>query len=330
MKRNLYLSKNGRLHRKESTIYYITKEGRRALPINQVKAIFAAGRISITSGVISFLSKIGIPLHFFGHYGNYEGSFFPRKKLVSGFAIVKQAASYLNPERRLRIASSIVRACVDSMVSIVRSYKSTVTGLDYIEDELLVAVDDSKRAVDVPTLMSIEGRAWYSYYDAFDKILRDFNMGPRVKRPPNNPVNALISFGNSLLYGTVLTQIYHTQLDPAISYLHEPSERRFSLALDIAELFKPEFVDKIIFNLLNLRTLTIEHFDQSLNYCVLNETGRQIFLSTFDDMLRSTRKHARLKRSVSNETLIRLDCLKLLKHVTESVEYAPYLTRRGF
>ncbi|MHA1780453.1 MAG: type I-B CRISPR-associated endonuclease Cas1b [Candidatus Thorarchaeota archaeon] len=330
MKRNLYLNKNGLLKRKESTIYYITKGGKRALPVDQIKAIFAIGHVSVTSGVISFFSKMGLPLHFFGHYGYYEGSFYPRKKLVSGFAIVHQAAAYIDPARRLAIASSIVRSCIESMVAILNQYVSRMTALQPIVSDLVLSLDEIQHATNIPVLMSIEGHAWTIYYSAFDIIIKKFDMGPRVRRPPNNPVNALISFGNSLLYSTVITQIYHTQLDPSISFLHEPSARRFSLALDIAEVFKPEFVNKLIFNLLNLKTLTLDHFDQDLNYCLLNETGRQIFLSAFDKALRTTRKHPKLKRSVSNEFLIRLDCYKLLKHVTEGRPYRPYSTNRGF
>ena len=88
--------------------------------------------------------------------------------------------------------------------------------------------------------MGIEGRIRNIYYKSYNLFLKDgFHMNGREKRPPNNPINALISFGNSLMYTAVLGQIYRTQLDPSISYLHEPSTRRFSLSLDLAEIFKP-------------------------------------------------------------------------------------------
>ncbi|MDL0298323.1 CRISPR-associated endonuclease Cas1, partial [Clostridioides difficile] len=69
--------------------------------------------------------------------------------------------------------------------------------------------------------------------------------------PPKDPVNALMSFGNSIMYTNVLSEIYKTQLDPTISFLHEPSTKRFSLSLDIAEIFKPIIIDTIIFSLIN-------------------------------------------------------------------------------
>ncbi|MEM4736187.1 MAG: type I-B CRISPR-associated endonuclease Cas1b [Candidatus Thorarchaeota archaeon] len=329
MKRNLYLTKNGRLCRQESTIYYYTREGRRAVPVNQVKAIFAVGRITVTSGAISFFSHLGLPIHFFGHYGTYEGSFYPRKRLISGHALIRQAAAHMNQSRRTEIARSIVTSCVLNMMSVLSPYRWRKKQLVSVISELQAVLEEIPKAGDIPTLMSIEGRAWNIYYGAFDIILTGFTMGPRVRRPPNNPVNALISFGNSLLYSVVLTQLYHTQLDPSISFLHEPLERRFSLALDISEVFKPGFVDVTIFRVLNTRTLSEDDFERDLNYCVLNEEGRRKFLLEFDALLRTTVKHPGLRRNVSNELLIRLDCYKLLKAVVENRPFVPFLLSRG-
>jgi len=83
-------------------------------------------------------------------------------------------------------------------------------------------------------------------------LREDFSIEKREKHPPTNPLNALISFANSLVYTTVLSEIYHTQLNPCVSFLHQPGERRYSLALDIAEIFKPLIGDPIIFNLIKI------------------------------------------------------------------------------
>ncbi|MHA1813726.1 MAG: type I-B CRISPR-associated endonuclease Cas1b [Candidatus Thorarchaeota archaeon] len=329
MKRNLYLNTNGRLHRKESTIYYITREGRSIVPVEQVKAVFAVARISVTSGVISFFSQRGIPIHFFGYYGSYEGSFYPRKRFVSGYAVVNQVGAYLDDRRRQQIASSIVAACIANMRHFVRRYESRVVGLEGAVSDLKALEDEVTSDLSPSALMSIEGQAWITYYWALDRIIADYEMGARVRRPPNNPVNAMVSFGNGLLYAAVLTQIYHTQLDPSVSFLHEPLERRFSLALDLSEMFKPELVGGLIARLLNLGMISLDHFDQQLNYCLLNDIGRRIFLSEFDALLRRTHKHQRLKRHISNEFLLRLEAYKLLKHVCENVPYDAFRTDRG-
>ncbi len=330
MKRTLYLNINGRLHRKGSTIYYFTAKGKKIVPVDQVKAVVAVGRISITSGVISFFAKRGIPLHYFGFYGNYEGTFYPRRRLVSGFALINQAKANLDTMARLEIARAIVEACTKNMLYVLRHHSAKN---EHIAQHCQIISDASNQvrfSTSINDLMSIEGRAWIHYYSSIDSAITDFSMGTREKQPPNNPINALFSFGNSLLYSSILTQIYHTQLDPAISFLHEPSERRFSLSLDLAEIFKPTIVGTLILRLLNLRILRIEHFDQRVKYCTLTEEGKQIFLSAFDESLRQTLKYPRLKRNVSVEYIFRLECYKLMKHIIENRKFNPYIASRGY
>jgi CRISPR-associated protein Cas1 len=170
--------------------------------------------------------------------------------------------------------------------------------------------------------MGIEGRARDHYYQAFNQILKlDFEFIKRVKRPPDNMVNALISFGNSLMYTAALSEIYVTQLNPTISYLHEPSTRRFSLALDIAEIFKPVVVDKLIFKMVNTGMLEEEDFDEGLGYAYLKEEGRKAFVREFDEKLQTTVKHRRLGRNVSYKTFIRLECYKLVRHLLGIEQY---------
>ena len=95
-----------------------------------------------------------------------------------------------------------------------------------------------------------------TYYKSFNQILKNgYSFDKREKRPPKDPINALMSFGNSIMYTNVLKEMYKTQLDPTISFLHEPSSKRFSLSLDIAEIFKPLIIDPIIFSLVNNRRL---------------------------------------------------------------------------
>ena len=110
-----------------------------------------------------------------------------------------------------------------------------------------------------------------------------------MKRPPDNPINALISFGNTLLYTKTISQVYHTHLNQTISYLHEPTERRFSLSLDLSEVFKPAVVFKTIFDCVNNRKITVaKHFDKKLNYALLNEAGRKVFIDEFEDRINQT------------------------------------------
>lgn len=155
-------------------------------------------------------------------------------------------------------------------------------------------------------------------------------MNKRVKRPPDNPINAMISFGNTLLYAKTVSTIYQTHLDQRISFLHEPAERRFSLSLDLSEVFKPILVERTIFELVNNKRIQVEkHFDKNVNYCLLNEEGRNIFIDAFEKRVESTFQHSKLKRKVSYKTAIKLDCYKLIKCILEGEEFKTFSIKEG-
>ena len=158
----------------------------------------------------------------------------------------------------------------------------------------------------------------FSYATSFNQ---EINFEKRVKRPPDNMINSLISFCNSIVYTTVLSEIYHTQLTPLVSYLHEPSERRFSLSLDIAEIFKPLIADRLIFTVLNKNMINEDDFEKELNYVYIKDRARKVIIEEFDKRLETTIKHRTLGREVSYRYLIRLELYKLVKHLTGEKEY---------
>jgi CRISPR-associated protein Cas1 len=176
----------------------------------------------------------------------------------------------------------------------------------------------------VQEIMGIEGNIRQTYYDGFDLIINDFSMEGRTKQPPKNEINALISFGNMMCYSQCLRAIHQTQLNPTVSYLHSPGERRYSLSLDISEIFKPVLVDRLIFKLLNKKEIQEKHFEKNLNRCILNQEGKKIFVKVFEERLNETIMHRSLKRNVSYKHLIKLECYKLSKHLLEIEEYKPF------
>jgi CRISPR-associated protein Cas1 len=174
--------------------------------------------------------------------------------------------------------------------------------------------------------MGLEGTMRATYYQAWPLIFSApwAEFEKRVRRPPDNPINALISFSNSLCYTLALSEIYRTPLSPLISFLHEPGARRFSLSLDIAEIFKPILCDRILFKLVNNGELRPQHFDDKLNFCYLKEEGRKIFLKEWDERLKQTIEHRNLGRKVSYRRLMRLECYKLQKHLLGIETYEPF------
>ena len=320
MRVNFYLVKNGKLMRKENTVYFVSREKKFLLPVHKIHTIYVYGRVSVTSQVISYLAKNGVCIHFFNKYGFFEGSFYPRETLLSGDVVVNQAAHYLDNEKRLYLAKEILSGCFDNIVKNLKHYN-----LEDSVKEVEEWIPKVPGITSIPELMSIEGNIWNIYYNSFNYILPDaFTFEKRTRRPPENMVNCLLSFSNSLIYSATLSEIYNTQLNPTISFLHEPHERRFSLSLDLSEIFKPFLGDRVIFKVLNKGIITEDHFNKEVNFCLLNEEGKKLFLKHFDERMRTTIKHRSLRRNVSYRRLIRLECYKLIKHVLGVQEYRAF------
>ena len=317
-KKNYYLLSDGILKRKENTIYFVNEKGKKPIPINKIYSIYAYGQITISSQVISLFAKSGIPIHFFNYYGFYNGSFYPRETLLSGDLAVKQAENYLNNVKRIELAKLFVKGSAKNIMKVLAYYK--------IENSINETLSDLDSCKLITEIMNVEGRIRAEYYEKFDEILpKEFKMEGRSRQPPKNMINSLISFGNSMMYSTTLTEIYNTQLNPTISFLHEPSERRFSLSLDLSEIFKPIFVDRLIFYLVNKNMISKEDFDQDLNCCLLNDKGRTKFVQEYNKRLEKTIKHRDLNKKVSYRRLIRLESYKLVKHILGTKKYEPFV-----
>lgn len=298
---------------------------RRTIPVEDVDAVWAFSELDLNARVLIFLAQHKVPVHFFNYYGFYAGSFYPREYLHAGYLVVRQVRHYANRRLRLKIAREFIGAAMHNILRNLRYYGTRGVELqeqtESVQAEMLRLEDVNM----IDELMGCEGRARAAYYQGFAGILRnDVEFTKRVRRPPDNIVNALISFTNGLVYSAALTQIYRTQLDPTISFLHEPGARRFSLALDLAEVFKPILADRLIFKLLNNRQLSDKDFAQDLNCCYLNERGRKTVLKEWDARLQTTIEHRRLRRKVSYERLMRLECYKLIKHLTNVEPYTGF------
>lgn len=238
MLRDHYIFSNGRLKRKDNTIYFLDEnETKRSLPVHQVDNLYVFGEVDLNSSLLNLLSQHNVHMHIFNYYGFYAGTFCPRNKKVSGFTVVQQSAHYLDAAKRLYLAKMFLQSAVHHMLRNIRRYKEKTE--EYVR-QIELEAEKMGTATDIQELMGIEGRIRQHYYQSFNEILKqDFIFEKRTKQPPQDPLNALISFGNALCYTTVLSEIYKTPLDPAISFLHEPSTKRFSLSLDLAEIFKP-------------------------------------------------------------------------------------------
>lgn len=323
MKQNFYIFNNGRLKRQENTIFFEKEDDSRAIiPIENTEAIYAFGEIDFNSKLFNYLAQKGIPVHIFNYYGFYSGSYYPRETLNSGQLLVKQVSHYTSRQKRITLAKAFVAAASFNILKNIRYYNNRGKDLGEFINSIEGYRSQIEKAGSVEELMGIEGNIRNAYYKSWPVIIDcEIEFERRVKQPPDNMVNALISYLNSLVYTTCLGEIYHTQLNPLISYLHEPGDRRFSLSLDLAEIFKPIFSDRTIFTLLNRQQINENDFMTEVNLCYLNEKGRKTVIKEYDEKLKTVITHKKLDRQVSYRHLVRLECYKLVKHLIGEQEY---------
>lgn len=323
MKKSIYIYNDGMMQRKDNTVRFVNEEGiKKDIPIESIDDIYVMSTLNFNTSWINLLSKYGVTVHFFNYYSFYTGSFYPREQLLSGSLLVKQVENYSNFEKRLIIAKEFINAAADNIYRNLRYYngrgKNVSSFMERIDD-LRKNIDKSKNIQEV---MGYEGNIRKVYYEAWNIIVdQEINFTKRVMHPPDNMINTLISFVNSVIYTKVLSEVYKTQLNPTISYLHEPSERRFSLCLDIAEIFKPIIGDRLIFSLLNKKQITKKSFTKGLNGMHLTKEASAKIMKEIDSRLLTTIKHKELDKIISYEYLIRLECYKLIKHLLGEKDY---------
>ncbi|WP_054950064.1 type I-B CRISPR-associated endonuclease Cas1b [Numidum massiliense] len=330
MRKTLYIFQSGELRRKDNSLYFESEERRKYIPVEDTNDIFIFGEVDVSKRFLEFASQKEICVHYFNHHGYYVGTFYPREHYNAGHVVVKQVEHYIDQEKRLALARAFVDGSIAQMMQVLKYYRGRVaSGRDVLEELLIQMKSDQSQLAETETveeLMAVEGHARERYYQSFDYIMNnpDFVFEKRTKRPPKNRVNAMISFGNSICYTTVLSEIYKTFLDPRIGYLHATNFRRFSLNLDVAEIFKPIMVDRLIFSLVNKKMLTKKDFDGHTDGILLSETGRKKFVQELDKRMKTTVNHRHLGKSVSYRRLIRLELYKIQKHFLDERLYEPY------
>ena len=357
MPRDHYLFSNGRLRRRQNTLWFERATGDRTpddadgdtgapsgslvgektvLPVEAVDALHLFGEVDLNLKLVVFLAQQRVPVHVYDYYGNYAATLYPREYLLSGRLTVAQADHYLRPAKRLALARAFVGASLFNVRRTLLYHEKRAADAGPIRDALAVVEREAARVPTepaVPELMAAEGRARDAYYRAWPAVLGPataaaFPYDGRTRRPPSNALNAAISFGNALCYAACLKALYRTALDPTVSFLHEPGDRRYSLALDLAEVFKPLLVDRAVFRLLKTGRLQPKHFEPRLGGTYLTDAGRRRFVEAWDDRLRRTVRHRGLGRHVSYERLVRLDAYRLVRHLTDPAD--PYVGFRAW
>ncbi|MCH3971205.1 MAG: type I-B CRISPR-associated endonuclease Cas1b [Oscillospiraceae bacterium] len=327
MKRSIYIYTNGELHRNDNTLEFIAYDGtKKSLPIAEVSDIYLMTEMNFNTKMLQLISKYGVLIHFFDYYTNYVGTYFPKENLLAGNVLVQQVQAYLDETHRLRLARGFVQGATDNILRNLRYYNNRGLALQETMNAMQIFRDQTDCAANILELMGYEGKIHTLYYSAFEKITGSkAEFKKRVRHPPDNMMNTMLSFINGMIYARCLGEIYRTQLNPTVSFLHEPGIRRFSLSLDISEIFKPLIGDRLLFSLINKNQITEQDFTRELNCLHLKKKASQIIAQALDARLKTTIRHRELKKGVSYQYLMRLECYKLIKDIMGEKLYKPFV-----
>lgn len=306
MQQSFYVYNNGDLKRKDNTLQFTTYEGeKRDIPIERISDIYVMSEMTFNTKLLNYLSQYGIIMHFYNYYSFYTGSYYPKETMVSGRLLVQQVEHYSNYDKRVVLAREFIQAAADNIYRNLRYYNGRGKNLKIAMQEIDYLRRQLPKCQKVDEIMGIEGNIRKIYYSAWNTIVdQDISFDKRVKNPPDNMINTLISYVNTLIYTRTLSEIFHIQLNPTISYLHEPGVRRFSLCLDISEIFKPLIGDRLIFSLLNRNQITEKSFTKDLNYLHLTKEASMLIISELEARLKKTIRHKELEKNVSYQYLI--------------------------
>ncbi|MCX7983501.1 MAG: type I-B CRISPR-associated endonuclease Cas1b [Bacteroidetes bacterium] len=298
----------------------------RYIPVESVEALYTFGEVRFNTQFLRCVAYYGIPVHIFNYYGHYLGTFLPEKSDGDGKIQILQYQAYLDPERRVMIARAIIEASVRNIVANLRSYQYSGIALEDEIASILGYIELIRAAQRTDELMGYEGTIRQLYYRTWNVVLKqDVNFTKRIKHPPQGVINSLISFGNALLYGVCLSELYRTRLNPYVGFLHETGDEQHPLVYDLSEVFKPVVVDRVIFRTINLNILSTDDFSVTEKGMYLKENARRKFVEEFENRLSTVVHHKRLNRRISYRSLIRMECFNLLNFLTGAIKtYEPY------
>lgn len=328
-KRSVSLFSNGELNVRDNRIYFKEDYDIEKFISKEVREIYVFGEVRFNKQFLEYISKAEISMHVFNYYGYYSGTFYPKNHINYSDVTLKQVEYYLDYKKRLKIAKTFINGAVKNILQVIKYYKNRGKNLMEIENNIKELEEIIFACNNINELMAIEGNIRNCYYQAFDIILvnPDFIFDQRSRRPPRNYLNTLISFGNSMMYTLVLSQIYRTHLDPRIGYLHSTNYRRYTLNLDVAEIFKPIIVDRVIFTVINKKIITENDFEALSEGIMLKDKGREKFVEQFNSKLDSIIDHKQIEESISYRELIEVELNNLEEHFMKGKEYNPFVSK---
>lgn len=322
------------------------------IPLIKIDEVVVLGEVTLTASALHLLLERNIEITFLGYYGQFKGRLSPsfsrnaalrlaqyrahqdmvkRCELARRFVIGK-----LSNQRTLlqhynrRQANPEMRQAIEQMAT--QLHQLTALPLEQMRvPDTLVSGENSIAGTPLETILGMEGVGSAAYFRCFGTLLIDSKQWPfpgRVKRPPTDPVNALLSFGYSLLTNKVASAVQLVGFDHYVGYLHSSFYGRPSLALDLVEEFRPIIVDSVVLTLLNKRIITMNDFVVELGTYRLKDERRKVFFTHFEERLNEEIHHPLFGYTVTYRRCLELQARLLGKVlVGEMNEYPPLLVK---
>ncbi len=328
MKNRYYLYSHGELLRQDNSLVLIdSKNNKTYLPVNQIEQINAFSQITLNKNTISILNDNYISVNFFSYYGKYLGSFIPNFPKF-GKVIVKQVMCLNDDIKRNYVAKEITYSSIYNCLALLKYYHKKYAILNSEINELSEVLKNIKNCElkKYDELMIYEAKAKQIYYSSFSEIIRnnDFSFSKRTKNPPKDEVNALMSYGYAILYSLIANKIHRSSLHISFPFIHSNARRKEGLQFDIADIFKPVLIDRLIFRMINKKQILKTHFFEYKDGIYLNKEGAKIFIEEIENNLKSTIKTNLSKNNLSYNQIISKEIHKLSNHIKEKERYVGF------
>ncbi len=285
-----------------------------------VEQIVLLGNPQVTGDALTYALELGIPIHYLTIFGKYLGSALPGYSR-NGALRLAQYALYHDTERRLDFVKAVVTAKIHNQYSVV--YRHKIIGNPLKSHKKLVAEQTT-----LDQVRGVEGLAAKDYFADWSVILKEpWSFPNRNRRPPTDPVNALLSFAYGLLRVQVTAAVHIAGLDPYIGYLHEVSRGQPAMVLDLMEEFRPLVADNLVLSVLNKGELQPQDFTEGLGAYRLNDESRKRFLLAFERKMNDEFKHPVFDYRCTYRRSIELQARLLSRYLQEGIPYKPLVLR---
>lgn len=326
----LYVTEPGARIEKEYRRLLVTKDDEVLLrvPLRKLTAVVLVGRVGATTPALHALLAQGVPLWLVTRAGMLIGRLLPP---TAAHVSLRQAQyrRARDPHFAQDLARSIVSGKIRNQRVLVarilrrRAWPAARSVLTCLAQ----AQAQAQQADSMRRLLGLEGRAAKRYFAVYRRALAPkWTFRKRTRRPPRDPVNALLSLGYTFLGHALMTALEVVGLDPYLGFFHAQKYGRPALALDLVEEFRAPVVDSLVLNVLNHRILRREHFED--DGVRLTTRGLHIFLRQFSAKLDSTVKVRRLGRALSYRKLFEVQARLLARRIRGDAEgYQPFRMR---